>query len=695
LAELRGRAASTVISLGNSAALSILGETGVTKLRVGPGRSSKYLPGVRIIPTIHPAAALRQADQFPFIVTDIGKVKAQQHVWNSPDYIVADTEVDALSLLKQIWQRTGAEQSADRADILVIDIEVDVEKDLAFEHPNQYGLLCVGIGYAPGKVLVLGEGAVQSKAVLDRLGKLLRSRRIVAQNGKFDLAGLYRHCGSLTLWFDTMLASYVFDERPGIHGLKVQAVEYLGAPQYDNEIKQYVGPGIGYGAIPRPKLYKYNATDVSATYDMYLLWRARFDSHSDGENLRKVHDFLVAASNELMFVELNGIAIDREYLEVLNDKYIESLDSIEAEMDKIIGDQTYDKRGGINPRSPLQVKNYLKDHNVLVDSTNEETLTLLIEKHSETIGTEVLEFCQILLKHRKEAKLYGTYVKGIRKRLYRGRVYPTFLLHGTTTGRLSCRNPNLQNIPRGDAIRTMFVPSRPEHVFLQTDYAQAELRVLTFLARDSYFRGIFNAGERDLFDELTPLLYPGSDKATMGAAAWKELRIRIKAYVYGLSYGREAYSVAMEYDIPVAEAKRGMTAFFQVIPDIVAFREQTRKSVLAGQDLVTPWGRHRRYMLITKENVKDVMNEALAFLPQSTASDMCVMAMANVRQDLKGIGWVRNIVHDSILAECHPDNVEEVQAIMERRMIESAEHIVGDYVKFAVETKVGKNWGEV
>lgn len=685
----------TAVLLGNSAAESVLGLSGVTKLRVGPGRESRLLPNVRCIPTIHPAAALRQADLFPHLVTDIGKVNADHVVWTDPQYIVADTELEALRLLAQLKARGASE--------LVIDIEVDVEKDTAFDHPNQYGMLCVGIGYARGKVLVLGEGAMGSQRVRNQLGSLLRTCRIIAQNGKFDLAGLYPVVGALQLWFDTMLASYVFDERPGIHGLKFMAVEYLGAPQYDNEIKQYVGPGIGYGAIPRDKLYRYNATDVAATYEMYLMWLARFESDPSGPQLRKVHDFLVAASNQLMYVELNGITVDKGYLNTLEEEFLAELAVIEEEIDEIIQHKAYDKRGGINPRSPKQVKEYLYDNGVRVDSTNEDTINLVIDRlngpkydQNDAQVQEVLKFCNALLVHRKQAKLYGTYVKGIRKRLYRGRVYPTFLLHGTTTGRLSCRNPNLQNIPRGSSTRRLFVPSKPERVFVQTDYSQAELRVLSYLAQDHYFRDIFNEGVRDLFDDLTPIVFPHAGrKEDADPAAWKELRVRVKAFVYGLAYGRTAEGLAAEYEFSIAEAREARDNFFAVIPEIVDFLGNVRAQVRSGQDLVTPWGRHRRFMLITKENAKDVMNQAQAFLPQSTASDMCLMAMTNVRQDTKGFGWVRNIVHDSILIECHKDDAKEVEAITERRMLEAFDHIVGGYVKGAVESKIGDNWGAV
>jgi DNA polymerase-1 len=340
-----------------------------------------------------------------------------------------------------------------------------------------------------------------------------------------------------------------------------------------------------------------------------------------------------------------------------------------------------------------------------VASTDKETLWKIqdyckdLAKTKGLVGPEafpIYNFVTELLNHRKESKLYGTYVKGIRKRLYRGRVYPTFLIHGTTSGRLASRNPNVQNIVRGSKIRNMFVPARPGNVFVQSDFSQAELRVLTWLAGCIYFRDIFNAGDVDLFDELTPVLYPKlAPKLYVDPGEWKEIRIRVKAFVYGLGYGRGEGSIAEEFKIPYSEALRLKRNFFSVIPEIVEWQRSIQAQVFDGQDLKTPFGRTRRFGLITDQNRHEVEKEALAFKPQSISSDITLGAMCHVRRDLRGVGWVRNIVHDSILAECAPRDADGTATLMDRRMVESATDVVGDYVKFATESKIGTRWGDV
>lgn len=684
--ELVGFGATDVLALGATAGTLLVDNPGtITTLRVGAAKPpARFLvnagaqPDLRVVPTWHPAYCLRNADAFPALVSDVGKLFNNKYKpWTEPDFVVADEEEFALDCIRRL-------QNSEGIDELVIDIEVGFDKDTDYDHPNNFDLLCIGVAYAYNKAVVFGEQALKFQTVIDALKRLFKSKRLIGHNGKFDLAGLFPKFGALELWFDTMLASYTLDERPGNHGLKVLAVEKLGAPKYDDEIKKYIPRRGNYGDIPRPILYRYNAYDVACTWALFEL----FTEDMKRLGNRRVHDFMVQAANQLMYLELNGIAIDRGYSNQLMSEYLARLEVLEAEMDDIVRESTGHLDvpiDAINPRSPKQIMSYLESQGVKVASTNAETLEALLERLPKGSARE--RFVAVLLRYRRQHKLYSTYIVGIRKRMYRGRVYTTYLLHGTTSGRLASRNPNLQNIVRDKEIRRQFAVSHPNNVLIQCDYRQAEARVMAFLSQDEYLRQILSRTDEgyDFFNELSDQLY--------GVGKWgKEERIRTKAFFYGIGYGREAYSIGLEYNLTPQEAQRRYDDFIGLLPGVMRWQETIWKTVQAGRPLVSPFGRRRHFFLITDANKKDVRNEALSYLPQTTASDICLRSLIRVRPMLRGLGFLRLTIHDALVAECPEEKSDEVAGILSSVMAEEGKRFT-DYVPFPVDISVGKNWG--
>lgn len=671
LRELDRSGARDVLALGGTAASVLVDDTrSISTLRVGPAKqATRALDGSsveRVVPTWHPAYCLRTADAFPALVSDIQKLKDSAHgAWREPDWQATDDPAIAREWLEFLRTGTGP---------LAVDIEVGIDKDVSFGHPNEYDLLCVGIGYASGKAFVLGSGALEDLEVRDALRVVLTSRPLIAHNGKFDLAGLYPKLGGLKLWFDTMLANYCLDERPGQHGLKILAVEKLGAPKYDDEIIKYIPKKGNYANIPRPILYKYNAYDVACTWALYEMLGGALDR----SGLRRLHDHLVAASNELMYLELNGVAVDLPYNFQLGEEFQQRIDEIEERINEVVGSP-------LNPRSPKQIKEYLAARGINVQSTNVDTLNVIRSRVAPESNAG--RFVSLLLNHRKQQKLHSTYVQGIRKRVYRGRVYTTYMLHGTTSGRLASRNPNLQNIVRDKSIRRQFVAADSSRILIQADYKQVEARVMATLAQDAYLRGVFQDPSIDIFDDLCNQLY--------GPGNWnKEGRIRIKAFFYGLGYGREAPSIASEFGMSLQEAYKLRDNFMGLISGVAAWQEDIKARVLRGEDLVTPFGRHRRFHLITEQNKREVLNEALSFLPQSTASDICLSALIRLRPMLRGLGFIRLTIHDALTVECAEDKRDEVSDLLRSVMVACGEEFT-DFVPFEVDLSYGKSWGDL
>lgn len=680
LAEIAETGAKDVLALGATAAASLVDSTQkITTLRTGPPKKpTRVLEGIvdRVVATWHPAYCLRNADAFPSLVSDVAKLRdSNNEPWSEPNYRATDDPAVALELIAELRDRTGP---------IVIDIEVGIDKDTGFGHPNEYDLLCVGFAYSRTEAIVLGSGALCDPRVRDGLRELLAWKELIAHNGKFDLAGLYSTFGGLKLWFDTMLASYVLDERPGGHALKILGVEKLGTPKWDEEIKKYIPRGGNYADIPRPILYKYNALDVCATWALYELFSSALGrsrpwpyTQWPERTLRDVHDFLVAASNELMYLELNGITVDLPYNFELGSSYAETMRELEGKINALVGYE-------INPRSPKQLQAYFESVGVYLPSTDRDTLAAALPRLGANPSGGVVS---TLLQYRKIAKLDSTYVRGIQRRVYRGRVFTTYLLHGSTSGRLASRNPNLQNVARDKAIRRQFVASKPDRVLIQADYKQAEGRVICTLAQDEYLRSIFTDAEQDIFDQMSDQLY--------GPGRWgKEERVRTKAFFYGLSYGREAASIAAEYKMSFSAATRLMNDFMALIPETVAWQADVKRTVLSNGELVTPFGRRRRFHLITNQNKGEVLREALSYLPQSTASDICLSALIRLRPMLKGLGFIRLTIHDALVVETPESNRDQVSEMLKTVMVDCGRDFT-DYVPFAVDLSYGRSWGEL
>lgn len=665
-AELAQSGVEKILAVGGIAASAMIDpKKKISTLRIGPPKPYIENQEVKVVASWHTAYCLRSPDAFPSFVSDTTKLRGKTYeVWSPPQYRVFDDSDNIREAVRRLSEIPGP---------IVIDIECGVEKDFSYAHPEQYDLLALGIAYARGKAVVFGERGLKDKKVRHDIRRYLRSKRLIAHNGKFDLAGLFPIFGELELWADTMLKSYTLDERPGQHGLKKLGIELLGTPDWEAEVKKYIPRGKDYSAIPRHILYRYNAIDVGVTWDINDL----FDSQM-GPRERQQHEFLIQASNAVMHLERAGITFDEPYSKELEILLDDELVLLEDKINEIAG-------VNINPRSPMQIVKWFASKGFMLETTQADVLEAVVERPSTP--TNIRAFVEQLLLHRRRTKLNGTYVRGFQKRLHNNKVFTTYSLHGTTSGRLASKNPNLQNIVRDKRIKHQFTVEKESNVLIQLDYKQAEGRVITTLAQDEYLASIFSDAERDIFDELTEQIY--------GAGNWtKEERVKIKSVFYGLSYGRGAESIAKELGITNVEARTLLRDFKALIPATVAWQNSVIHNVLAGNDLRTPFGRKRSFWLITDQNRADVLNEALSFLPQSIASDICLSALIELQPKLRGFATTRLTIHDALIFECDRANAEDVISIARDSMV-SAGRKFTDFVPFVVDVSMGQRWSDL
>jgi DNA polymerase I-like protein with 3'-5' exonuclease and polymerase domains len=332
-------------------------------------------------------------------------------------------------------------------------IDIETSGNLGKEDtPEDIGIISVGI-YQEGLPPQVFRGVWDADRTLDlhvymrnRLKQILpRFTKAIYHNGKFDTRVLNRVLGiKLHVWFDTMLAHHVLNIAAGIHDLKSLARRYLGAPEWETDLSKYTKGGGHYEYIPTDKLIEYNGWDVYWTYKLWEFLAPQIEADDANQRALMIE---MAAAEFLLEVENYGIPFDSDYAESYGKELQEGMDRELASMRTLLGSTTY------NPNSPHQVKAVLGNFGIVVPNTLADTLQEVLDGLSH--GDTAAQYLMSQLEYKKLTKIYGTYVKGWSNKVRDGRVRASYLIHGTSTGRLSSTSPNAQNVPRDKHIRKL------------------------------------------------------------------------------------------------------------------------------------------------------------------------------------------------------------------------------------------------
>jgi DNA polymerase I-like protein with 3'-5' exonuclease and polymerase domains len=402
-----------------------------------------------------------------------------------------------------------------------------------------------------------------------------------------------------------------------------------------------------------------------------------FDKPSEGQELDKV----------LREMEKVGVLIDKEKLSVLSNEINQKLSLLEKEIYKEVGHE-------FNLNSPKQLSGVLYDELHLVPeratrikthkSTDEATLSTLVGAHP------VIE---LILQYRELFKLKSTYIDSLPNQIGPdGRVHTHYHSDATRTGRLSSKDPNLQNIPArgewGEKIRGAFIAPR-HHTLLSADYNQIELRVMAHMSGDKELKRIFEKGE-DIHTEAAVAVLGKKPKEVT-----KEDRRVAKIINFGIMYGISPYGLATQLKMETSEAKEVINRYFARFPQVEDWIGSTLRDAYE-KGFVETIGGFRRYVLELRSNnmmVRKAGERIAVNSPiQGTAADIIKKAMIDISQKLNVESQKTKMilqVHDELVFEI-PDKELKQFAEIVKKVMENAYKLD---VPLTVELKSGKNWG--
>jgi DNA polymerase-1 len=226
-----------------------------------------------------------------------------------------------------------------------------------------------------------------------------------------------------------------------------------------------------------------------------------------------------------------------------------------------------------------------------------------------------------------------------------------------------------------------------DRLLIEADYKGIELRVLAHVSKDPFMLDCFKRG-MDLHDEMSKVIY--------GPNFTDEQRVAVKGVNFGIAYGRQAHSIAQEFGISDREAQMIINDWFERAKGAKEYMDKCVKQLLSKEPFVTPFGRYRRYGVITGDEPQK--NEARNFSIQSIASDLTLLSAIELEGPLLNLfSFIVNIIHDSILIEAPNSKLRVYQIIdlLKEIMENTPNKWLKPEIPFPVEVKIGHSWGSL
>jgi DNA polymerase-1 len=536
--------------------------------------------------------------------------------------------------------------------------------------------------YVPVGHFYLGVPEQINMNIASKAINMLNNKKLVLQNYKYDFEVIKNNFNiELKLEADTMILAWLLNSDKPV-GLDKLSLKYFNHTMIS--FKDIVKKGETFASIDISSACKYAAEDALITLLLYKKFIKIFEKDNNKKLLKIAYNVEFPFIKVLNYIENNGIKIDVHILEQLKEKSKIKLDVLIKDIYIISGTQ-------FNINSPKQLGEVLFDDLGLPPSkktktgysTNESVLLKLKNKH-KIIGK--------LLEYRETFKLHSTYIEPLLKLANSDenhKIYTSFLQTGTATGRLSSKNPNLQNIPvRSDAgrdIRRSFI-ARDGYKLIGIDYSQIELRLLAHFSGDKTLVDAFNKDE-DIHYQTAITIF-GKDEA-------KNKRNIAKTINFGLIYGMGAKKLGETLNISTKEAKGYIDNYFEHFSTVKEYIKSIESKAMEDNMVTTLIKRKRIFNFESATSMMraSFLREAVNTVFQGSAADLIKLSMNKIYEEYRFNEDIKILlqIHDELILEIKDDKIDEIT----NNIINIMENIFKLKVPLKVSLAIGDNWGEL
>jgi len=531
-----------------------------------------------------------------------------------------------------------------------------------------------------------GKQLLDSKMVFSMLKPFFEEENIkkTGHNLKYEYAVLKSLGITLKgIENDSMILSYLLNSSLRHHSIDELSTKYFGIKTLS--FKELTG-GMSICTLKAEKVCDYACEDSDMALRLANSFRKKVKKNKIDALYQDIERPLIPI---LSTVERNGVLIDKDFLNNLSDKFGKKLSQLEREIFQEAGVE-------FNVRSPKQLGEvlFLKMKLPVLKKTKKTKAYSTAHEILEELAYDY-NIAKLIVQHRMYSKLQSTYVDSLPQLIHpeTGRVHTSYNQTVAATGRLSSTDPNLQNIPirseEGKEIRKAFIAPDGK-VLVSADYSQIELRVLAHLSGDDTLINAFKEG-KDIHKRTASEIFAVSENEVTD-----DMRSKAKTVNFGVIYGKSEFSLSKELGITIGEAKNFINYYFERMPKVKEFIENTIENAKKEGKVTTMYGRLRTIPEIKSSNgnIRKHGERMAVNMPiQGSAADIIKIAMINMSNRLEkeplDVKMIMQ-VHDELVFEVAENDVDKLKEIIKVEMEDCFEL----KVPLAVNTAVGKNWSE-